>query len=104
MSAVAPVWLTEADVVQLLDLPQAIDALEAGLRIQAAGGATNMAKTHLGWGQGSTLHALGAAFAEADVVATKTWAHTEGGATPLLVLWDASTGSLLAVIEAFALG
>src|SRR5207237_8443297 len=35
---------------------------------------------------------------------TKTWAHTPGGATPLLVLLDATTGALKAVIEAFALG
>jgi len=38
------------------------------------------------------------------VVGTKTWAHTEGGANPLLILFDAANGQLMAVIEAFALG
>jgi ornithine cyclodeaminase len=38
------------------------------------------------------------------VVGTKTWTHTEGGANPLLILFDAANGQLVAVIEAFALG
>ena len=35
---------------------------------------------------------------------TKTWAHTAGGATPLVTLWNSDTGKLEAIIEAFALG
>src|SRR5262249_62400284 len=38
------------------------------------------------------------------VVGTKTWAHTTGGATPLLILFDAENGDLLAIVEAFVLG
>jgi ornithine cyclodeaminase len=38
------------------------------------------------------------------VAGTKTWAHTGGGAAPLLLLFDTSDGQLVAVIEAFALG
>lgn len=99
-----PIWISEADVVSALDLTQAIDALEAGLRLQARGGAHNMSKTHVGW-QGGTLHAIGAVYEESGIVGAKTWAHIEaGGATPLLILWNAGTGALLAVIEAFALG
>ena len=37
-------------------------------------------------------------------MATKTWAHTAGGAEPVLAVWDAESGQLLAMIEAFALG
>jgi gentisate 1,2-dioxygenase len=37
-------------------------------------------------------------------VATKTWAHTPGGADPCLLLFDEDTGELRAVIEAFVLG
>ena len=40
----------------------------------------------------------------AETVGTKTWAHTAGGATPLVTLWSSETGKLLAIIEAFALG
>lgn len=98
-----PIWITEQDVVDLLDLREAIEALARGLRLEAAGGALNMAKTHVAWPHG-TLHGLGAVFPERRVAAVKAWAHTEGGATPLLQLVDAHDGSLMAVIEAFALG
>jgi alanine dehydrogenase len=97
-------WISESDVVSLMDLPAAIQALERGLAAEAEGHATNMVKTHVEWDGGSNLHAIGAAFPEEGFVGTKTWAHTEGGATPLLILFDSHTGALKAVIEAFALG
>ena len=97
-------WISEADVVSLMDLPAAIEALERGLEAEAEGHATNMVKTHVEWDGGSTLHAIGAAFPVDGFVGTKTWAHTEGGATPLLILFDSHNGALKAVIEAFALG
>ena len=96
-----PLWLTEQDVVGLLDLREAIGALERALREEAAGVAANMTKTLLQYGK-SNLHAIGGKLG--NLVGTKTWAHTEGGTCPLLLLWDATDGSLVAVIEAFALG
>lgn len=100
----AGIWISEADVVALMSLPEAIDALREGLKEEAAGRAANMVKTHATWDRGSTLHAIGAVFEGWGVVGTKTWAHTHGGAMPLLVLIDARDGSVLAIIEAFALG
>jgi len=102
-ASTAPLWITEADVASLLDLGEAIAALEQGLRLEARGEARNMTKTHVAW-QGGTLHAIGASFESTGFVGTKTWANTPRGATPLLVLFDASHGALAAVIEAFALG
>ena len=99
-----PLWISEAEVVELMHLGEAIDALENGLRIEAEGGARNMVKTQLLWGESNTLHAIGASVEGQGVVGTKTWAHTPGGATPLLILWDSDNGRLQAVIEAFALG
>lgn len=104
MTEAPAVWLTEQDVVELIDLEEAIGALADGLALEAGGGARNMAKTHVSWGDHETLHAIGAAFELEGVVGTKTWAHTKGGAAPLLVLFDGSTGAVQAVIEAFALG
>jgi alanine dehydrogenase len=95
-------WISEADVAALVSLPDAIEAVDAALRQEAAGRARTMAKTHIAWGDGHTLHAIGGEVGA--VVGTKTWAHTAGGAAPLLVLWDANSGHLLAVVEAFALG
>src|SRR6266852_1935348 len=100
----SPLWISEADVVSMMDFPSAIDALERGLLAEAQGDACNMVKTHVEWDGGSTLHAIGAAFPQDGFVGTKTWAHTEGGATPLLILFDSHTGALQAIIEAFALG
>ena len=100
MSADA-IWITEAEVVQLMDLKEAIAALEAALREEARGEAQNMTKTLLQYGK-NNLHAIGAKLGA--LVGTKTWTHTQGGTCPLLLLWSAEDGSLAAVIEAFALG
>lgn len=99
-----PLWISELDVVSLMNIEDAIDALEQGLLREARGKALNMVKTHATWGNGSTLHAIGAVFPDDGFAGTKTWAHTEGGATPLLLLFDGNTGALKAIIEAFALG
>ncbi len=100
-----PLWITEADVVKLVSLRDAIPALERGLAQESTGQALNMAKTHASWNQDkSTLHAIGAVMEGNGVIGTKTWAHTPGGACPLLILFSSETGALLAVIEAFALG
>jgi len=99
-----PLWITEAEVVSMMDMGGAIEALEGGLLAEASGAAENMVKTHAVWGGGHTLHAIGATFPGAGFVGTKTWAHTAGGATPLLILFDSENGSLRAIIEAFALG
>lgn len=97
-------WLSEADVVAMMDVAGAISALEAGLLAEARGEAQNMVKTHVEWSDGGTLHAIGAAFPKTGFVGTKTWSHTKGGATPLLILFDSTNGSLRAILEAFALG
>lgn len=88
----------------MMDLGEAIEALEKGLLTEARGDAANMVKTHVPWGNGSTLHAIGAVYPKDGFAGTKTWSHTEGGAAPLLILFDSQNGSLKAIIEAFALG
>src|SRR5438309_11315162 len=95
------IWTTEAEVVQLMDLKDAIVALEAALREEASGEAQNMTKTLLQYGK-NNLHAIGGKLG--NLVGTKTWTHTQGGTCPLLLLWSAEDGSLVAVVEAFALG
>ncbi|CAH2770363.1 MAG: Ornithine cyclodeaminase (EC [uncultured Caballeronia sp.] len=98
-----PIWISEKNVVELMNLPEAIKALEKGLALEVNGEAQNMVKTHVAWDH-SNLHAIGAAYPGEGFVGTKTWAHTLGGACPLLILFDAQTGQLTAIIEAFALG
>jgi ornithine cyclodeaminase len=98
------VWISEQDVAKAVDLPAAIGALREGLREEAGGTGQTMVKTHALWDERSTLHAIGGVLSLAGLVGTKTWAHTPGGACPLLLLFDAGTGALRAVVEAFALG
>src|SRR5438094_9059447 len=100
MSADA-IWITEAEVVQLMDLKDAIVALEAALREEASGEAQNMTKTLLQYGK-NNLHAIGGKLG--NLVGTKTWTRAQGGTCPLLLWWGAEDGSLVAVIEAVALG
>lgn len=99
----APIWITEAEVVSLIDMGEAIQAVESGFRAEAAGAATNLLKTHLSLPTGS-VHSIGGVLSNDSVVGVKSWTHTAGGATPLLTLWNSADGSLMAVIEAFALG
>ena len=99
------IWITESEIVDLISLKEAIPALERGLKEEHDGKAVNMKKTHAVWNQKrSTLHAIGAVLGGVGIVGTKTWAHTPGGACPLLILFDSENGRLMAVIEAFALG
>ena len=104
MTTDAPLWLTEADVADVLDMDAAIAAVTGVLRAQGGGHVLPMQKTHVRWGGGHTLHAVGAVSTASALVATKTWAHTAGGAEPLLILWDEESGGLQAVVEAFVLG
>src|SRR5262249_56295307 len=78
-------WITEAEVVRLMDMKGAIAALDRGLALEAAGKAENMVKTHAIWGGHHTLHAIGATFADEGFVGTKNWAHAIGG-VPILVM------------------
>jgi alanine dehydrogenase len=96
-------WISESEVVSMMDIGGAIGALEGGLLAEAQGSAQNMIKTHVEW-DGSTLHAIGAVFPAMGFCGTKTWSHTRDGATPLLILFDSNNGSLKAIIESFALG
>jgi alanine dehydrogenase len=97
-------WVSEHDVVSVLDLADAVDALRAGFVQQGEEQAAELEKTMLGYGDHATLHALGAALTGVDLAGAKTWTHTPGGADPVLCMFDTRTGRLVALIEAFALG
>jgi ornithine cyclodeaminase len=84
----AALWISESEVVSMMDVGGAIGALEQGLMAEAEGLAQNMIKTHVEW-NGSTLHAIGAVFPGMGICGTKTWTHTRDGATPLLILFEA---------------
>lgn len=98
------IWLTEQDVVSLVTIDDAIPALERGLRALGAGDAFNVPKALGAFADGSSMHSLGSGAPGLGYVGYKNWVHTKRGATALYVLFNASDGSVAAVMEAAALG
>lgn len=96
-------WIGEDDVTAVVSLPDVIAAIRRAYMRAAAREIVAMPKTYASW-DGGTMHAIGAVATPSGLAVSKTWAHTGGGATPLLVAWDVATGRLLAVMQAFALG
>src|SRR3954465_10146431 len=104
MASAPPLWITEADVTSLISLPEAIDALERILAMEARGEAVNMTKTHVMVGKNDMHQALGASVAGAGICGTKTWVNVQGKSETVLVLFSLEDGSVRAVFEATALG
>jgi ornithine cyclodeaminase len=104
MSEAPLIWITEGEVVELVDLEEAIEALERGLAMEGAGQAKNVAKALGTWGDGSSMHSLGSMFPETGFAGFKNWVNTKRGATAIFSLFNANNGALLAMIEAGALG
>ena len=99
-----PIWLTEADVVELINLPEAIEALERILALEATGQASSMAKTHLMVAANDAMHAIGGAVSGEGVCGFKTWINVRGKSETTVTLFSTEDGACLAVIEATALG
>lgn len=99
-----PLWITEAEVTALIALPEAVEALERVLAMEANGQAANMPKAHLMVGANDAMHAIGASVAGAGLCGTKTWVNVGGKSQTVLVLFALEDGALRAVIEATALG
>lgn len=98
------VWLTESDVTELVTLNEAIDALEGQLRQLGAKRAFNVPKALASYGEGSSMHSLGSCSLQSGYAGFKNWVFTRAGASALFAMFDAADGSLVAVIEAAALG
>lgn len=94
----------EADVAAALDLGTVIDAVEAAVAAEAAGTASNVAKTMATWDPASSAHALGAVSTADGLVAFKTWVNTPAGASAIVTVFSADDGRLLAAVEAGTLG
>ncbi|HNL97881.1 MAG TPA: ornithine cyclodeaminase family protein [Accumulibacter sp.] len=96
-------FLTESDVAQLLTMPLALEAVEAAHRALAVGQALDVPRQRTRLPQ-TTLHVLQGALPEFGVIGYKAYTSNRSGVRFLVHLYDASTGSLRAVIEADRLG
>ncbi|MEX2114035.1 MAG: ornithine cyclodeaminase family protein [Pirellulales bacterium] len=98
----AALYLTEADVEKLVDMPLAIEVCEEAFRRLAAGEADNVPRTRA-VAPGIVLHSMSAAAAYLGLVGVKTYTTTRDGARFRLDLYDAS-GAQVAMVEADRLG
>ena len=88
-----PIWLTEADVVSLISLPEAIDALEATLALEARDLAASMPKTHLMVAANDAMHAIGASVAGEGICGFKTWINVQGKSETTMTLFSMEDGA-----------
>ena len=95
--------LTEKHVGELLDMEMAIAAVEEVLRNQAEGQATNRPRTRVAM-PASQLHVMSAGDKRLGVTGVKVYTASRKGARFLVLLYDAESGDMLAMIEADRLG
>ncbi|MGD9721347.1 MAG: ornithine cyclodeaminase family protein [Pirellulales bacterium] len=95
-------YLSEADVDRLVDMPTAVEVCEEAFRRWAAGEADNVPRARA-QGPGIILHTMSAAAAYLGLVGWKCYTTTRGGARFRLGLYDTS-GAMVAIIEADKLG
>jgi alanine dehydrogenase len=99
----ATLYLTEADVEQLLDMRETIEVVEEMFRQLADGKAMNVPR-HRARAPGIVLHSMSAAAEYLGMVGWKNYTTTANGAQFLVGLYSAENGDLEALIEADRLG
>jgi len=98
-----PLFLSEADVAELLSPGEAVDAIEACFRRLAAGGVENRPRYRLGL-TGGALAVMAAADPELGYAGAKVYAGFRAGARFAVLLFRADAPELVAVLEADTLG
>ncbi len=96
-------FLTEDDVQQLLPMSRAIECVEASFADQHTGAATNQPRRRI-FLPGFSLHYMAGALAHEHWVGMKVYTVTANQARFLVLLFDAQSGDLLALVEADHLG
>ena len=95
--------LRESHVTELLTVDTAIEAVEEVLRDQAMGEATNRPRYRVAVPT-SQLHVMAAGDKRLGVYGLKAYTASRKGTRFLVLLYDAASGDLLAMIEADRLG
>ncbi len=95
--------LTEKDVESLLDMPATLTAVEAVMRQQAEGKATNRARRRVSLPTGG-LNVMFAGAPEFEALGLKAYTIAGGGARFYTMLFDPASGELLALIQSDKMG
>src|SRR4051794_19216685 len=98
-----PLYLTEADVAELVSPADAVEAIEACFRRMAAGSVENRPRYRLGLEEGA-LAVMAAADLELGYAGAKVYAGFRDGARFAVLLFRADSPELVAVLEADKLG
>jgi len=98
-----PLYLTEAEVADLLTPAAAIEAVEACFRRLAAGEIENVPRQRTRW-DGGALAVMWAVDSELGLAGLKSYAAGQEGASFVVLLFDLETQQAVAVIEADKLG
>lgn len=96
-------FLTEADVIDLLPMPLAIERVEASLIAQHQDEAINRARQRI-FLPHSSLHYMAAALPGEDLLGMKVYTVAGGVLRFVVLLYGAASGELLAFLEADHLG
>jgi len=96
-------FLSEADVLELLPMDRALEVVEASFRAQHRGQAINQPRQRLLLPR-TSLHYMVAALSEEQLVGMKIYTVTAGTLRFVVLLFHAATGELLALLEADHLG
>jgi len=98
-----PLFLTEDDVGRLLSMEDCLEAVEAVFREWGEGRADNRPRARAAV-RGAVLHTLSGGSEVLGRLAAKVYATSRAGARFVVLLFDATSSDLLAVIEAHRLG
>lgn len=95
--------LTEREVEELLDMPSTLDAVEAVLRDQAEGRATNRARRRVALPR-SGLNYMAAGAPGIGALGLKVYSVSRSGARFYTMLFDPESGELLSILQSDRLG
>jgi len=97
-------YLTEADVAQLLTMDVALEAVESAFRAAAAGQVQNQPRRRLRTGVGAWLNYMAANDDRSGYFAMKIYTVSKQGYRFLVPLYCGDSGDLVALIEADTMG
>lgn len=97
-------YLTEADVRQILTMPMAIELVETSFRRLADGSASNHSRQRLHVPGKAILNYMAAADSEGGYLGLKIYSIAKGAARFIIPLISADSGDMAALIEADYLG
>jgi alanine dehydrogenase len=95
--------LTEREVEELLDMPSTLEAVEAVLRDQAEGRATNRARRRVALSK-SGLNFMAAGAPQIGALGLKAYTVASSGARFYTMLFDSENGELLSILQSDRLG